>query len=145
MFFETKNISKDKLMPTYYSSSFVDHLGRKIVVEWTEKLWSGHLRKHPQLIDQEHCSDMLELALKDPHVVVEGCKPGNSERTTVYYHELRRHQHFITYIKAVCGIAGNRMYVKTVFEETAPADLVIQEKRYPENFKETWRIQTNIL
>lgn len=132
-------------MTNYYLNSFVDFRDRKISVDWSEKVWLGHLKKHPQLIDHKNCSNMIESTVKSPNVIMEGSRPGNSEAITVYYRELHRHQHFITYIKVVCCLHSNNLYVKTIYEETAPMDLVIQEKKYPNNFKEIWRTETNIL
>lgn len=129
-------------MSIYYSDTFVDYRGREIKVEWSEKLWLGHLNKH-LLIDPKNCSNMIESTVKDPHVLIEGSRPGDKESAAIYYQELREYQNFITYIKVVCGIR-NGMYVKTVYQEAAPADLVIQEKKYPSDFKITWIKKTNI-
>lgn len=132
-------------MPAFYTDSFTDYNGRHLMVEWSEPVWTGHLKKHPELKNQENASVLVRSAVEDPSVVMEGTRPGSSELTVVYYREVGRHQHFVTYIKVVSGIRGSRRYIKTVFEETAPLDLVIQEKKYPKEFKETWRGNTNIL
>jgi hypothetical protein len=132
-------------MSNHLTAEFVDYRGQKIKMDWSENVWRGHLKKHPQLIDRKNCSDMIESTVKKPHVVMEGSRPGNSETNAIYYQELRRYQHFITYSKVVCCIRNKNLYVKTVYEETAPLDLVIQEKKYPQNFKEIWRTETNIL
>jgi hypothetical protein len=127
-----------------YSASFVDYQKRIIKVDWSEKVWLDHLKKH-QLIDPQYCSNMIDSTVKNPHIVLEGSRPGDKEATAIYYREEREYQNFITYTKVVCGIVRNKLYVKTVYIETAPADLVIQEKKYPNNFKETWRTKTHIL
>lgn len=130
-------------MSSYYSEKFVDYLGRQIIIEWSEKTWTHHLKKH-LLVDRKNCSSMIESTVKNPHIVMEGARPGDSESTAIYYQELREHQNFITYAKVVCGIRKD-LYVKTVYIEKAPADLVVQERKYPDNFKEIWRTKTNIL
>jgi hypothetical protein len=132
-------------MSAYYSDSFTDYADRILSVRWSEEVWVGHLQKHPQLRDTANASLMIRSTVEEPSVVLEGTRPGDSEFTVVYYREVSRHQHFATCIKVVCGVNGKRRYVKTVFEETAPFDLVIQEKRYPQDFKEICRNQTNIL
>ncbi len=132
-------------MSAYYSDSFTDYADSGLSVSWSEEVWIAHLRKHPQLRDTINASFMIRSTVKEPSVVLEGTKPGDSEFTMVYYREIGYHQHFARYIKVVCGVDGKRRYVKTVFEETAPFDLVIQEKKYPQDFKEICRNQTNIL
>ena len=132
-------------MSVYYSDSCTDYADNILVVEWSQQVWEGHLKKHPQLIDMKNASSMIHSAVGDPSVVMEGTLPGGgSELIVIYYREVRSHQIFVTYIKVVSGVDGNRRYIKTVFEERAPADLVIQEKKYPKDFKEIWRTSNKI-
>src|SRR3989344_7730990 len=131
-------------MAAFYSDSFQDYGGRLVQVAWSEETWLYHLGKHPELKDFVHASVLIAEAVAGPSVVLDGAQPGIGQPTRVYYREIRRHQHFLWYVKVVCGTDREPSYVKTVFEESKPAYLVIQEKKYPE-FKEIWRADNTTL
>jgi hypothetical protein len=125
-----------------YRDSFTDYAERIVEVEWTEELWDKHLNKHSELVDHKTASLLIKNAVEDPSIVMEGVRPGGKEQTTIYYKELKLHQHFVTFTKVVCLTLG-KLRVKTVFNETSPMGNVVRERGYP-SFKEIWRTKTNI-
>ena len=125
-----------------YHDLFVDYGGEKVTVEWNDSVWTNHLNKHPELRSKENASQLLAAALAEPGVVMQGVRLGGTEETRIYYQEIRRHQHFITALKAVCGVRHGTVYVKTVFEVSAEAGNMVKERQYPEEFKELWKEPT---
>ena len=122
----------------YYSDTFTDHLSNPIIVNWSEELWEYHLSKH-QLQSKENASRLIKLALSDPHVVMHctGHSDTKNEGIYCYYHQISRHQSWITYIKVVVGCNSKPHYVKSVWEQEKLFNLVVKEKKY-NYFKEIW-------
>ena len=121
----------------YYRDNFTDYKNARIVVDWTQKLWNNHVRKHPEIKDLSHTSTLIRDALSKPSLVVEGQKPGDGELIVCYYKEHKRHGNDVYYTKVVIGCNKKRLYVKTVFARWTRYDIAVQEKKY--NFKEIFR------
>jgi len=132
-------------MMEYYEDTFTDYDNKKVIVCWTERLWNKHLRKH-QLKDFRHTSFLISEALLKPSLVLRGMKPDQKrELIQCYYQEHKRHQSDVYFTKIVTGCDRSPFYVKTAFVQWMFCDLVVQEKRYPEDFKEIWREQKTFL
>ena len=120
-----------------YQDDFCDYDKRKIRVDWSNKLWDKHLRKHPELSNQKNTSKLILESISKPSIVLTGKRPGDGETLICYYKECKRCKSDVYYIKTVAGCNNNPHYIKTVFMSWSLYALAIQERKY--NFKEIFR------
>ena len=88
---------------SYYQDSFEDYGRRKIQVNWSEKLWAEHLKKHSELSNFSVASGLIRQAISNPSLVLQGARQGTKELALVYYKEISRDQDFIKYIHTIRG------------------------------------------
>lgn len=131
---------------SYYSDKFSDYQKEVILVNWSKETWEYHLNKH-QLQNFRHASEMIKEVLLCPSIVMHGSRTvdGKNEETFCYYKEHRKINDFIDYTKVVVGCGAENKYVKSVFRKTAVHYLVVQERKYPDDFNEIWKSPNSYL
>ncbi len=129
-------------MKNVCSGEFRDKWGDCIKLLWNEDKWLYHLRKHSELQTPENLAKLIEAAILDPSIVMEGVEQKgmpDEEKKRHYYKEHSRDRSYIFYTKVTIGRKSSSWYVKSVFQQNALHYLVVQENRYPQIYKQIWK------
>lgn len=127
---------------------FIDKWGDNIELLWNEDKWEYHLRRHPQLQTPSNLNKLIEAAILEPSIVMEGIEhegTKNEEKKRHYYKEHGRDQNYIFYTKVTVGCGKSSWYVKSVFQQGALHFLVVQENKYPKIYKQIWKDQKSYI